>query len=278
MSFSIREFASGAPFFLIAGPCVIESEGLCLYVAQTLKAISEELKIPVVFKASFDKANRTAGDSFRGPGLERGLEILASVKEKTGLPVLTDVHDTTQPAVVAEVCDILQIPAFLCRQTDLTEAAARTGRPVNIKKGQFLSPWATKHLVEKVRKVEGAGEVLLTERGSSFGYGNLVVDMRAFPVMKAWSDAVIYDATHSLQLPSSGGAKTGGQREFIGTLARAAMATGDVDGLFLEVHPEPEKSPSDADNILPLDDLKSLLIELLMLKNALVEAKRFHCL
>lgn len=276
MAFSITEFSAGAPFFLIAGPCVIESEGQCLYIAQTLKAVGEELKIPVVFKASFDKANRTAGDSYRGPGLDKGLEILSSVKAKTGLPVLTDVHEVNQPAIVAEVCNILQIPAFLCRQTDLTEAAARTGRVVNIKKGQFLSPWATKHLAEKVRKIEGAGEVVLTERGASFGYGNLVVDMRAFPIMKQWSDAVVYDATHSLQLPSSGGAKTGGQREFIGTLARAAIATGDVDGLFLEVHPEPEKSPSDADNILPLDDLKGLLQELVALKKALLEVRHQH--
>lgn len=273
MAFSIKKYAAGAPFFLFAGPCVIESEGLCLYIAQTLKAIGEELKLPVIFKASFDKANRTAGDSFRGPGLDRGLEILASVKAKTGLPVLTDVHDMAQTAVVAEVCDILQIPAFLCRQTDLTEAAARTGRVVNIKKGQFLSPWATKHLADKVRKVEGAGEVLLTERGSSFGYGSLVVDMRAFPVMKPFCDGVVYDATHSLQLPSSGGAKTGGQREFIATLARAAIATGDVDGLFLEVHPEPEKSPSDADNILPLDDLKALLVQLVAIKSALTGSR-----
>lgn len=276
MSFSVKSFAADAPFFLIAGPCVIESEGLCLYIAQTIKAIAEELNIPAVFKASFDKANRTAGDSYRGPGMARGLEILASVKAKTGMPVLTDVHDPAQAHEVAQVCDILQIPAFLCRQTDLTEAAARTGRAVNIKKGQFLSPWATKHLAQKVRQIEGAGEVLLTERGASFGYGNLVVDMRSFPIMKEWSDAVVYDATHSLQLPSSGEAKTGGQREFIGTLARAAIATGNVDGLFLEVHPEPEKSPSDAANILPLDDLKGLLRELAAIKNALIEARSTH--
>lgn len=269
MNFSIKQFAAEAPFFLIAGPCVIESEGLCLYIAQTLKAVGEELKLPVVFKASFDKANRTSGDSFRGPGLDKGLEILASVKAKTGLPVLTDVHEVAQVAPVAEVCNILQIPAFLCRQTDLTEAAARTGRVVNIKKGQFLSPWATKHLADKVRNTAGAGEVLLTERGASFGYGSLVVDMRSFPVMKPFCDGVVYDATHSLQLPSSGGAKTGGQREFIATLAQAAMATGDVDGLFLEVHPEPEKSPSDADNILPLDDMKALLTRLIAIKSAI---------
>lgn len=273
MTFSVKNFKAEAPFFLIAGPCVIESESLCLYIAQTVKAVAEELGIPAIFKASFDKANRTAGDSFRGPGMTRGLEILAAVKAKTGMPLLTDIHEPAQVPAVAEVCDILQIPAFLCRQTDLTEAAARSGRVVNIKKGQFLSPWATKHLAQKVRQVEGAGEVWLTERGASFGYGNLVVDMRSFPIMREWSDAVVYDATHSLQLPSSGDARTGGQREYIATLARAAMATGDVDGLFLEVHPEPSKSPSDADNILPLDDLKHLLNELALIRNAMKEAR-----
>lgn len=274
MSFSVKKFADGAPFFLIAGPCVIESEDMCLYIAQNVKAIAEELKIPAIFKASFDKANRTAGSSFRGPGMQRGLEILASVKAKTGLPVLTDVHEPQQCAEVAKVCEILQIPAFLCRQTDLTEAAAATGRVVNIKKGQFLSPWATRHLADKVRSTPGSAEILLTERGASFGYGNLVVDMRVFPIMREYCDGVVYDATHSLQLPSSGGAKTGGQREFIAALARAAIATGDVDGLFIEVHPEPEKSPSDADNILPLDDLKSLLTELAAIKNALIDSRK----
>ena len=274
MAFSVKNFAAGAPFFLIAGPCVIESEDICLYIAQNVKAIAEELKIPAIFKASFDKANRTAGSSFRGPGLEKGLEILASVKAKTGMPALTDVHEPQQCTEVARVCEILQIPAFLCRQTDLTEAAAATGRIVNIKKGQFLSPWATKHLADKVRSVAGSGEVLLTERGASFGYGSLVVDMRSFPIMREYCDGVVYDATHSLQLPSSGSAKTGGQREFIATLARAAIATGDVDGLFVEVHPEPEKSPSDADNILPLDDLKDLLCELAAIKNALLESRK----
>lgn len=273
MSFSLKKNGLNAPFFLIAGPCVIQSEELCLEIAQTIKKIGEEFALPVVFKASYDKANRTSGSSFRGPGLEKGLEILASVKSKTGLPVLTDIHESFQAPIVAEVCDILQIPAFLCRQTDLTEAAAKTGKIVNIKKGQFLSPWATKHLAEKVRSVEGAGEVCLTERGASFGYGNLVVDMRSFPIMKEYCDAVIYDATHSLQLPSSGGAKTGGQREYIGTLARAAIATGAVDGLFLEVHPEPEKSPSDADNILPLDQLHGLIKQLVAVKKAVLGAE-----
>ncbi len=268
MSFSLKKASAGAPFFLIAGPCVIQTEELCLEIAQTVKKIGTELNIPVVFKASYDKANRTSGDSYRGPGLEKGLEILANVKKQTGLPVLTDIHEAFQAPIVAEVCDILQIPAFLCRQTDLTEAAAKTGKIVNIKKGQFLSPWATKHLADKVKSIEGSGEVFLTERGASFGYGNLIVDMRSFPIMKQYCDGVIYDATHSLQLPSSGGAKTGGQREYIGTLARAAMATGAVDGLFLEVHPEPSKSPSDADNILPLDQLEGLMKQLVAIKKA----------
>lgn len=274
MSFSLKKVSAGAPFFLIAGPCVIQTESLCLEIAETIKIIGNELNIPVVFKASYDKANRTSGDSYRGPGLEKGLEILASVKSKTGLPVLTDIHESYQAPLVAEVCDILQIPAFLCRQTDLTEAAAKTGKIVNIKKGQFLSPWATKHLADKVRAVEGSGEVFLTERGASFGYGNLVVDMRSFPIMKEYCDGVIYDATHSLQLPSSGGAKTGGQREYIATLARAAMATGDVDGLFLEVHPEPEKSPSDADNILPLSQLRDLVKQLVAVKKAVQQGAK----
>lgn len=274
MSFSLKEVSAKSPFFLIAGPCVIQTEELCLEIAQTVKNIGNDLNIPVVFKASFDKANRTSGDSFRGPGLEKGLEILASVKSKTGLPVLTDVHESFQAPLVAQVCDILQIPAFLCRQTDLTEAAAKTGKIVNIKKGQFLSPWATKHLADKVKNVKGSGEVYLTERGASFGYGNLVVDMRSFPIMKEYCDGVIYDATHSLQLPSSGGAKTGGQREYIATLARAAIATGAVDGIFLEVHPEPEKSPSDADNILPLSQLRGLIKQLIAIKQVVMQGAK----
>ncbi len=274
MSFSLKKASEKAPFFLIAGPCVIQTEELCLEIAETVKNIGNDLNIPVVFKASFDKANRTSGDSFRGPGLEKGLEILASVKSKTGLPVLTDIHESFQAPIVAQVCDILQIPAFLCRQTDLTEAAAKTGKIVNIKKGQFLSPWATKHLADKVKNVEGSGEVYLTERGASFGYGNLVVDMRSFPIMKEYCDGVIYDATHSLQLPSSGGSKTGGQREYIATLARAAIATGAVDGIFLEVHPEPEKSPSDADNILPLSQLRSLMQQLVAIKQVVMQGAK----
>ena len=260
----------GHPPVLVAGLCVIESLEHTLKTALALREMCQCAQFPLVFKASFDKANRSTSDSYRGPGLETGLDVLSRVKQESGLCIMTDIHEPAQAVAAASVVDVIQIPAFLCRQTDLTEAAARTGRVVNIKKGQFLSPWATKHLADKVRNTAGAGEVLLTERGASFGYGSLVVDMRSFPIMKPFCDGVIYDATHSLQLPSSGGAKTGGQREFIATLARAAMATGDVDGLFLEVHPEPEKSPSDADNILPLDDMKGLLTQLIAIKSALI--------
>ncbi|MDD3001871.1 MAG: 3-deoxy-8-phosphooctulonate synthase [Candidatus Riflebacteria bacterium] len=265
---NIKAYSHNSPFFLIAGPCVIQTKELCFSIAEHIKQVGIKLNIPVIFKASFDKANRTSGDSFRGPGIDKGLEILDEIKRNLSLPVLTDIHEPSQAEKVAQVCDILQIPAFLCRQTDLTEAAAATGKIVNIKKGQFMSPWATKHLVEKVRAVNNSSEVMLTERGASFGYGNLVVDMRAFPIMKEYADVVVYDATHSLQLPSSGGARTGGQREYIGALARAAMATGSVDGLFLEVHPRPEESPSDADNILPLNELEQLIKQLKNIKMA----------
>ncbi len=257
--------------FLIAGPCVIQTQELCFQIAEEVKRIGKELELPVVFKASFDKANRTAGSSFRGPGLEKGLEILEAVKNKYEIPVTTDIHEPWQAEKVAQVCDILQIPAFLCRQTDLTDAAAKTGKIVNIKKGQFLSPWATKHLVDKVKAVNPNSMVMLAERGASFGYGNLVVDMRSFPIMKQYADKVVYDATHSLQLPSSGGDKTGGQREYIGTLARAAVATGAVDGLFLEVHPRPEESPSDAANILPLNELEPLIKQLVEIKKVMAK-------
>jgi 2-dehydro-3-deoxyphosphooctonate aldolase (KDO 8-P synthase) len=268
MNFSLKNFSKNSPFYVMAGPCVIETEELCLKIADKLKTVSEKVGIPVIFKASFDKANRTSGKSFRGPGIEKGLKILNKVREKTGLNLITDIHLPEQAQPVAEVCDILQIPAFLCRQTDLVMAAVETKKVINIKKGQFMSPWATNHLVSKIKDVDPNIEVALTERGASFGYGNMVVDMRAFPVMSEWADSVIYDATHSLQLPSSGGAKTGGQREYVPTLAKAAMATGYVDGVFMEVHPEPAKSPSDADNILPLDEFEALLIQLKRIKEA----------
>ncbi len=269
MSFSLKKYAADAPFFVFAGPCVIENEELTLKIAFELKRVAEKLGLPAVFKASFDKANRTSGDSFRGPGLEKGLEILSKVKQATGLPCITDIHLPDQAERISQVCDIIQIPAFLCRQSDLTDAAAKFFNVVNIKKGQFLSPWATDHLVKKVKAINPQAEVLLTERGASFGYGNLVVDMRSFPIMSEFADAVVYDATHSLQLPSAGQGKTGGQREYVPALARAAVATGSVDGLFLEIHPEPETSPSDADNILALEDLENLLASLIRIKKAI---------
>lgn len=270
MTLALTDLTGRGPFFVIAGPCVIQDRAETLAIAATVKEIASRLSLPVVFKASFDKANRTSGKGFRGPGLAEGLAILREVRERLGLPLLTDVHLPDQAAAAAEICDILQIPAFLCRQTDLVEAAARAAPLINVKKGQFLSPWDTRHIVDKVRAVAPATRVLLTERGTTFGYGNLVVDMRSFPVMKGWADAVVFDATHSLQLPGGAGDKTGGQREFIPHLARAAMATGCVDGLFLEVHPEPARSPSDAENILPLDRLERLLRELVAIRTATV--------
>ncbi|MFZ2956866.1 MAG: 3-deoxy-8-phosphooctulonate synthase [Candidatus Ozemobacteraceae bacterium] len=267
--FSLRAYAHDAPFFVMAGPCVLEEKWEALDIARTVKAVCSKLGLPAIFKASFDKANRSSAKGGRGPGLQEGLNILASVGHEVGLPIVTDIHHPEQAQRVAEVCSIVQVPAFLCRQTDLVQAAALASSVVAIKKGQFLSPWDTKQIVEKVRAVSPTVEVILTERGASFGYGNLVVDMRSFPVMKEWADFVVFDATHSLQLPGGGGTgRTSGQREFIPHLARAAMATGCVDGIFLEVHPEPARSPSDADNILPLDRLESLLTELIAIRRA----------
>ena len=251
-------------FFLIAGPCVIESEEHTLHMARALCAAVAPLGIPLVFKASFDKANRTSAESYRGPGIEEGLRILGRVKAETGLPVLTDIHEAAQAAPCAQVCDVLQIPAFLCRQTDLLVAAARTGRTVNVKKGQFVSPGEMRHAVEKVR---GAGNprVMLTERGASFGYQNLVVDMRSLVVLRGFGCPVVFDATHSVQLPGAAGGSSGGQREFIEPLARAAVAVG-VDGLFLEVHDNPARARSDAATQYALDDLPRLLKRLLAIR------------
>jgi 2-dehydro-3-deoxyphosphooctonate aldolase (KDO 8-P synthase) len=249
--------------FLIAGPCVIESEAHALKMAREISAVSSRLGIPYVFKASYDKANRSSGSSFRGLGVDEGLRILRRVKDEVGVPVLTDVHETTQVPAAAEVADVLQIPAFLCRQTDLLEAAARSGRVVNVKKGQFLSPWDAANIVKKI-EAAGGRELLLTERGTSFGYNNLVVDMRSFPVMRGFGYPVAYDATHSLQLPGGMGAATGGQREFIAPLARAAVACG-VDGLFMEVHDRPAEALSDAATQFPLAELEPLLATLLNL-------------
>jgi 2-dehydro-3-deoxyphosphooctonate aldolase (KDO 8-P synthase) len=249
------------PLFLIAGPCVIESEDLVLEVAAFLKDASIKLGAPVVFKASFDKANRTSLHSFRGPGLERGLEILRKVKREVGLPVISDVHDPGQMAQASAVLDAIQIPAFLCRQTDLLVAAGQTGLPVNVKKGQFLSPWEMGQAVEKIRST-GNHRILLTERGTFFGYNNLVVDMRSIVILRRLGCPVIFDATHSVQLPGKDGTASGGQREFVGDLASAAVAAG-ADGVFLEVHPEPDRALCDGANSLPLSYLKPLLATLM---------------
>jgi 2-dehydro-3-deoxyphosphooctonate aldolase (KDO 8-P synthase) len=245
------------PFFVIAGPCVIESEEMALRVAAFLRETSELLDIPIVFKSSYDKANRSSLRSYRGPGLERGLEILGKVKEETGLSILSDVHEAEEAIRAAEVLDILQIPAFLCRQTSLLLAAGRTGRPVNIKKGQFLSPW---EMEQAVRKVESTGNrgIVLTERGTFFGYNNLVVDIRSIAVLKRFGYPVVFDATHSVQLPGNAGVCSGGQREFVEPLARAALAAG-AHGLFVEVHPDPESALCDGPNSLPLDQVRPLL-------------------
>jgi 2-dehydro-3-deoxyphosphooctonate aldolase (KDO 8-P synthase) len=252
-----------APLLLIAGPCVIESRDHALKMARAIRAVASGLGMPCVFKASFDKANRTSRESYRGPGIVEGLKILQAVKDETGVPVLTDIHEPHQAVEAARVCDILQIPAFLCRQTDLLEAAARTGVAVNVKKGQFVSPWDMKHAVEKVR---GAGNdrVFLTERGSSFGYNNLVVDMRSLQVMREYAP-VVFDLTHSMQLPGGAGSTSGGMREFGEMLARAATAAG-IDGLFLEVHDNPTAALSDASTQWPLEKLAPLLEQVLAIR------------
>lgn len=259
----------GLPLLFIAGPCVIESEELVLRVADHLAEVAAELKIPLVFKSSYDKANRTSLDSFRGPGLEKGLEILAKVRERTGLPILTDVHQPHQAEPAAQVCTILQVPAFLARQTDLVQAiavaTAKYGGVVNIKKPQFVAPEDMQHAVRKCEQ-SGNPRILLTERGSTFGYGRLVNDMRAIPVMQGLGTPVIFDATHSVQLP--GGSTTGGQRHMVATLAQSAVAAG-CDGVFFETHPQPDRALSDGPNMLPLDEMAPLLRRLLRLRAAL---------
>ena len=257
---------TGNPLLLIAGPCVLESEELARRVASEMKEICARLNLSYVFKASFDKANRTSISSFRGPGLEKGLEIMAKIREKLAVPVISDIHEPAQAAIAAEVLDIIQIPAFLCRQTDLLSAAARTGKPINLKKGQFVSPWDIKNAVNKIRE-SGSSQVMLVERGSCFGYNNLVVDMRSFPVMQGFDCPVIYDATHSVQLPGGAGSSSGGQREFIPPLSRAAVAAG-VDGLFMEVHPDPSCALCDGPNSIALDDIEALLKQLVAIRNA----------
>ncbi|MHB9036419.1 MAG: 3-deoxy-8-phosphooctulonate synthase [Armatimonadota bacterium] len=261
------EFGDGRGLVLIAGPCVIESEELCLEVAREAKRICDDLGISYVFKASFDKANRTSVDSFRGPGLEKGLAILASVKSKLGLPVLTDVHETFQAKLIAEVADILQIPAFLCRQTDLIVAAAETGKCVNIKKGQFLAPWDMKNSVGKARST-GNQNICLTERGVSFGYNTLVVDMTSLPIMRDLGCPVVFDATHAVQRPGGLGNSSGGAREFVPHLVRAAVAVG-VDALFMEIHPDPSNAMCDAASMLSLADLPKVLSDAVAIERAL---------
>lgn len=246
------------PFFLIAGPCVIESRDLVLRTAERLRAICAGLGIPLVFKASFDKANRSSGGSFRGLGMEEGLRILGDVRRELGLPVLTDVHETDQVAQVASMVDVLQTPAFLCRQTDFIRAVAAAGRPVNIKKGQFLSPGEMKNVVMKAREASGADNVLVCERGYSFGYNNLVSDMRSLMIMRETNCPVVFDATHSVQLPGGQGSASGGQREFVPVLARAAVAAG-ISGLFMETHPDPARALSDGPNAWPLTLMEPLL-------------------
>jgi 2-dehydro-3-deoxyphosphooctonate aldolase (KDO 8-P synthase) len=252
--------------FLIAGPCVIENEKLCLQVAASLKKTCAQLGIFYVFKASFDKANRTSARSFRGPGLDEGLRVLAKVRAEFGVPVLTDVHTETQAAIAGEVVDILQIPAFLCRQTDLIKAAAATGQIINLKKGQFLSPAEMGQVAEKARRA-GAKKILLTERGTTFGYNNLVADMRSIPILKRSGFPVIFDATHSVQLPGGGGDQSSGQREFAPVLARCALAAG-ANGLFIETHPQPERALSDGPNMIPLAEMSGLLQALLKIFQA----------
>jgi 2-dehydro-3-deoxyphosphooctonate aldolase (KDO 8-P synthase) len=258
----------GRPLVWIAGPCVIEAHDLTLRIADTLRRLADRLGLPLVFKASFDKANRTSSRSFRGPGLHEGLKTLAAVKQKTGLPVTTDVHECAQVGAAAEVCDLLQIPAFLARQTDLIQAAGRTGRAVNVKKGQFMAPWEMKHVVAKMEEV-GNRRLLLTERGASFGYGQLVSDMRSIPLMQELGRPVIFDATHSVQMPAGQGDRSGGDRRMVAYLARAAVACG-CDGVFLETHPRPDEAKSDGPNSIALDDLPALVETCLRLRQALV--------
>jgi 2-dehydro-3-deoxyphosphooctonate aldolase (KDO 8-P synthase) len=251
---------------LIAGPCVIESDSLCLRVAAAVKKTCDQLGIVYIFKASYDKANRTSSKSFRGPGMETGMAVLAKVREEIGVPVLTDVHSESQAALAADYVDILQIPAFLCRQTDLIEAAAATGKIVNLKKGQFLSPPEMGQVIQKAER-GGAKRILVTERGTTFGYNNLVADMRSIPILRRFGFPVIFDATHSVQLPGGGGHQSSGQREFAPVLARSALAAG-ANGLFVETHPQPDKALSDGPNMIPLKDMPGFLRDMLRIFEA----------
>src|SRR5580693_5047471 len=270
MQLAGHEIGGQQPFFLIAGPCVIESPALTQEIAGRLKEITARLKIPFIFKASYDKANRSARDSFRGPGIEAGLKVLENVRRAIGVPVLTDVHEDTPLAEVAAVVDVLQTPAFLCRQTNFIINAASQGKPVNIKKGQFLSPWEMQNVVDKARST-GNEAILVCERGFSFGYNNLVSDMRSLSILRATGCPVVFDATHSVQLPGGQGSASGGQREFIPVLARAAVAAG-VAGLFMETHPKPEEALSDGPNAWPLGRMEPLLTTLTELDRAVKAA------
>ncbi|MFV0435847.1 MAG: 3-deoxy-8-phosphooctulonate synthase [Desulfopila sp.] len=263
------QVGSGQPLLLIGGPCALESEEMARTVAATMQEICGRLGVNYVFKASFDKANRTSIAAYRGPGLAEGLATLARIREELQVPVISDIHEAHQVGVAAEVLDILQIPAFLCRQTDLLIAAARSGKAVNVKKGQFVSPWDMQNVVDKLRE-SGSTRVLLAERGASFGYNNLVVDMRALPVMRSLGCPVIFDATHSVQLPGGAGSASAGQREFIAPLARAAMAVG-IDGLFMEIHPDPDRALCDGPNSIPLAQVEGLLTGLLRIREAATE-------
>jgi 2-dehydro-3-deoxyphosphooctonate aldolase (KDO 8-P synthase) len=269
MSMKLCGFEVGIdhPLFLIAGPCVIESREMALDTAGQLKEICQEVGINFIYKSSYDKANRSSGKSFRGLGMDRGLDILAEVKKQVGVPVLTDVHTEDEIESVAAVVDVLQTPAFLCRQTDFIHAVAKSGRPVNIKKGQFLSPWDMQNVVEKAREASGSAHIMVCERGASFGYNNLVSDMRSLAVMRNTGCPVVFDGTHSVQLPGGQGTVSGGQREFVPVLARAAVAAG-VSGLFMETHPNPAKALSDGPNAFPLGHMKDLLMTLKVLDAA----------
>ena len=265
------------PFFLIAGPCVVESQQLQMDTAGKLKEICIELGIPFIFKSSYDKANRSSGKSFRGPGMQEGLRILAEVRKQLGVPILTDVHTEQEVPEVASVVDVLQTPAFLCRQTNFIHAVASAGKPVNIKKGQFLAPHDMKHVVDKARQASGSDNIMVCERGASFGYNNLVSDMRSLAIMRETQCPVVFDATHSVQLPGGQGSTSGGQREHVPVLARAAVASG-ISGLFMETHPDPDKALSDGPNAWPLQRMKELLatlkeIDLLVKKHGFVEQR-----
>jgi 2-dehydro-3-deoxyphosphooctonate aldolase (KDO 8-P synthase) len=257
----------GNPLLWILGPCVIESRDLVLSVADHLASMASRMKIQVVFKSSFDKANRSSGKTFRGPGIQEGMRILEEVRQKTGLPVLTDIHETAQAQPAAEVCDILQIPAFLARQTDLLFAAGKTGRVINVKKGQFMAPWDMKNVVSKLAEVDNH-RVILTERGSTFGYGNLVTDMRSIPLMQDLGAPVVFDATHAVQMPGAGGDRSSGDRRMVPYLAKAAVAAG-CDGLFLETHPDPENALSDGPNMIALSNLSKLIETCMRIRQAI---------